>query len=79
MMTVEAIAYMVAEGIAANWKGQPIPSGSEQAQDALCDRLLMAANATTGCSCGSVHSSHKESKAPHACKPLPFVEISYDD
>eukprot|EP00884_Botryococcus_braunii_P016652 jgi/Botrbrau1/3670/Bobra.0008s0004.2 len=77
MMTVEAIAYMVAEGICARWKDQPLPDGLGQAEGGFCSTLLEAANATSANKlCKSVDMSHKRTKDP---KKHESIELSYNN
>lgn len=76
MMTVEAIAYMVAEGICARWKDQPLPAGPDQAGDSLSTTLLIAANATCcKVACESEHTSHSASECSNKRVP---IEVAYD-
>lgn len=79
MMTVEAIAYMVAEGISMRWKGEALPSEPRHPTDALCTRLLQAAKATTAStSCEGLNSSPSPAKAMPVCKTRSPVEVAYE-
>lgn len=79
MMTVEAIAYMVAEGISMRWKGQAQPSEPLPLPDALCTRLLRAANATTATKHSEgLNPQPNPTRATPVCKTRSSVEVSYE-